>query len=427
VLNPSPATKGRREDQGATPTGDRRRRIGVAALALFTLVVGLVGGALADQVLPEYVPILVPGHARSGIDQATFNQAVRIIDAHYDPGRNGPLSVTTQTRGSIRGLVQSLGDPYTSYQDPQQYKQQQDSFAGRHSGVVGVYLLFPGGYPVISGLVPGGPAQKAGIHPGDLLTAIGGQDAKGLQVQDTQTRIDGAVGTSVTLTVMRDTQTLSFVLQRSQFTSPMVVSQVLENQVLYLRVYQFGSATTQQFDAQLKANLPNAKSVVVDLRDDPGGYIAAATAMISRFVASGEAYELRDHAGNVDKQNVEGDHSAANVPLAVLVNGSSASAAEIVAGSLQARHRAQLVGTKTFGKGSVQLDFPLTDGSDIHLTIQHWFLPNGQSVDKGVGLQPDVPVSLDRPDQMYDPAVPSAGHAADAQLNRALALLAQQP
>jgi carboxyl-terminal processing protease len=276
-------------------------------------------------------------------------------------------------------------------------------------------------------VVPGGPAQKAGIHPGDVLTAIGGQDAKGLQAQDTQTRIDGAVGTSVTLTVMRDAQTLSFVLQRSQFTSPMVVSQMLENQVLYLRVYQFGSATTQQFDAQLKANLPNAKSVVVDLRDDPGGYIAAATAMISRFVASGEAYELRDHAGNVDKQNVEGDHSAANVPLAVLVNGSSASAAEIVAGSLQARHRAQLVGTKTFGKGSVQLDFPLTDGSDIHLTIQHWFLPNGQSVDKGVGLQPDVPVSLDRPDQMYDPAVPSAGHAADAQLNRALALLAQQP
>lgn len=407
------------------PNEGRRRLFGTAALALFTLVVGLVGGAFADQYVPEYVPILVPGHARSGIDQATFNQALRIIDAHYDPGKNGPLSVTAQTRGSIRGLVQSLGDPYTSYQDPQQYKQQQDSFAGRHAGVVGIYLLFPGGYPVISGVVPGGPAQKAGVHPGDAITAIDGKDAKGLQAQDTQAQIDGQVGTSVTLTIQRDTSTLSFTLQRSQFTSPMVLSQMLENQAFYLRVYQFGTATTQQFDEQLKANLPNAKGVILDLRDDPGGFIAAATAMISRFVASGEAYELRDKDGGVQRQNVEGDHPAPDIPLVVLVNGSSASAAEIVAGSLQSRHRAELVGSKTFGKGSVQLDFPLSDGSDLHLTVQHWFLPNGQSVDKGVGLQPDVPVTLARPDQMYDPAAPSTGHAADTQLNRALDLLAQ--
>lgn len=401
--------------------------MGVAGLLLLTLLVGVVGGALADQTLPEYVPILVPGQARSGIDQARFNQALRIIDAHYDPGKNGALNVTSQTRGSIRGLVQSLGDPYTGYQDPQQYKQQQDSFAGRHSGVVGIYLLFPGGYPVISGVVPGGPAQKAGIHPGDQITAIDGKDAKGLQGQETQSRIDGGVGTSVTLAIRRDTETLTFTLTRSQFTSPMVLSQILENQVLYLRVYQFGTATTDQFDSELKANLPSAKAVIVDLRDDPGGYIEAATAMISRFLSSGEAYELRDREGHVDQRNVEGDHPAPTVPLVVLVNGSTASAAEIVAGSLQSRHRAQLVGAKTFGKGSVQLDFPLSDGSDIHLTVQHWFLPNGRSVDKGAGLQPDVAVTLDRPDEMYDPAVPAAGHAADAQLNQALALLAQQP
>jgi len=119
VLNASPAAEGRRGEGGAS-TNERRRRVGIEALALFTLVVGLVGGALADQLLPEYVPILVPGITRSGVDQATFNQALRIIDAHYDPGKNGALSTTTQTRGSIRGLVESLGDPYTSYQDPKQ-------------------------------------------------------------------------------------------------------------------------------------------------------------------------------------------------------------------------------------------------------------------------------------------------------------------
>ncbi len=401
-------------------------RAGVVALALFTLAVGLVAGAFADQYAPEYVPVLVPGQSRATINQAQFDQAVRIISAHYDPGKNGPLSVTTQTRGSIRGLVQSLGDPYTSYQDPQQYKQQQDSFAGRHTGVVGIYLLFPGGYPVISGVVPEGPAQRAGILPGDQITAINGKDAKGLQAQDTQALIDGPVGTTATLTIQRGDQSLSFTLPRSQFTSPMVLSQMLDDQVLYLRVYQFGTATTQQFDAQLKANLPNAKGVIVDLRDDPGGFIAAATAMISRFVASGEAYELRDRDGSVERQNVEGDHPAVNVPLVVLVNGGTASAAEIVAGSLQSRHRAQLVGVKTFGKGSVQLDFPLSDGSDIHLTVQHWFLPNGQSVDKGVGLKPDVTVSLPAAQDMYDPAAPATGHAADAELNQALTLLTQR-
>lgn len=403
-----------------------RQRAGAAALALFALAVGLVGGAFADQYAPEYVPVLVPGQSRASVNQAQFDQAVRIISAHYDPGKNARLNVTTQTRGSIRGLVQSLGDPYTSYQDPQQYKQQQDSFAGRHRGVVGIYLLFPAGYPLISGVVPEGPAQKAGILPGDQIIAISGKDAKGMQAQDTQALIDGPVGTSVTLTIQRGGQTLSFTLQRSQFTSPMVLSQMLENQVLYMRVYQFGTATTQQFDSQLKANLPNAKGVIVDLRDDPGGYIAGATAMISRFVNSGEAFELRDRDGAVERQNVEGDHPAVNVPLVVLVNGGTASAAEIVAGSLQSRHRAELVGGKTFGKGSVQLDFPLSDGSDIHLTIQHWFLPSGQSVDKGVGLQPDVAVSLPAPQDMYDPAAPTAGHAMDSQLNQALTLLTQR-
>ena len=403
-----------------------RRWWPAAALALGSLLLGLVAGAYGDQAFPEYVPVLFSGHTRAGIDQARFDEALRIVTAHYDPGKNAKLDVTAQTRGSIRGLVQSLGDPYTSYQDPQQYKQQQDSFAGRHTGVVGIYLLFPGDYPEISGLVPGGPAQKAGIHPGDLITAINGKDAKGLKAQDTQSLIDGQVGTKVTLTITRDGQTLSFNLERSQFTSPMVVSQMLDGSILYMRVYQFGTDTTGQFDSQLKANLPQAKAVVLDLRDNPGGYIAAATSMISRFVGSGEAYELRDRDGGVDRQNVSGDHPAESTPLVVLVNGSTASAAEIVAGSLQSRHRAELVGVKTFGKGSVQVDFPLSDGSDIHLTVQHWFLPNGQSVDKGVGLQPDVDVALPAPDDLFDPLQPVIGHASDTQLNRALEIATQR-
>lgn len=397
-----------------------------AVATLGALLLGIGAGAFADQNYPEYLPALSPGHTRAAVDHARLDEAVRVIGAHYDSGRTARPSGLTLTRGGIRGLVQSLGDPYSTYEDPRQYRQQQDNFSGRHTGVVGVYLLFPGDYPKITGLVPGGPAQRAGLHAGDLVTAIDGRDARGLKAQETQALIDGRVGTSVTLTVLRGTETLAFTLERSQFTSPMVAARVLDDRVLYMRVYQFGTATTSEFDAQLKANLPGARAVVLDLRDNPGGYISAASAMISRFVAAGEAFELRDRDGRVDRQEVAGEHPAADLPLVVLVNSSTASASEIVAGSLQAHRRARLVGEPTFGKGSVQVDFPLSDGSDLHLTVQHWFLPNGQFVDRGSGLRPDVPVALEAPDSLYDPLAAGDGRTRDAQLARALDLLSQR-
>jgi carboxyl-terminal processing protease len=131
---------------------------------------------------------------------------------------------------------------------------------------------------------------------------------------------------------------------------------------------------------------------------------------------------VRDRDGSVDHREVSGDHYAASKPLVVLVNDNTASASEMVSGSLQAHRRAKLVGDKTFGKGSIQLDYPLTNGGDLHITIQHWFLPDGRSVDK-TGLTPDLQVSMSATDAMFDVSVPSRGHASDPQLNRALALL----
>jgi carboxyl-terminal processing protease len=134
-------------------------------------------------------------------------------------------------------------------------------------------------------------------------------------------------------------------------------------------------------------------------------------------------FEERGRDGRTDRTYVDGNHPAARVPLDVLVNANSASASEIVAGSLQARSRAKLVGTRTFGKGSVQVDFVLRDGSDLHLTVQHWFLPNGRSIN-GTGLTPDVAISLPDQGAMFDVVQPARGYAADSQLNRALQLLA---
>ncbi|MEP7105124.1 MAG: S41 family peptidase [Chloroflexota bacterium] len=397
----------------------RRRWAVPAATLLLGILVGAGGGIFADQAYPDYVPTLAIGQSRGHLDQATLDQALRIIEArYYDP----KLDYKKLSNGTVQGLVQSLGDPYTSYLSADQFKNQQDNYAGRHTGVIGIYVAFDQGYPVISGLVPGSPAEKAGLQTGDVIVSIDGKDTKGMTADQTAVLIRGRVGTKVQLGLRRSGQPVDAAVERADFASPMVVSQLLDNVVLYVRVYQFGNDTQAQFDAQLKAGLASARGVVLDLRDNPGGFIDAATAMISRFLADGEAYELRDRSGRVERRLVSGDHLAAQVPVVVLVNGGTASAAEIVSGALQARHRAELLGTKTFGKGSVQVDFQLADGSDLHLTIEHWFLPDGRQIDK-VGLQPDVTVDLAQKADMFDVAQPALGHAKDTQLNQALAIL----
>jgi carboxyl-terminal processing protease len=396
-----------------------RRWAGPAAILLAGILLGSGGGIFADQNYPDYVPTLVVGQSRGHLDHGTLDQALRIIEArYYDP----KLDYRKLSNGTVQGLVQALGDPYTSYLSADQYKNQQDNYAGRHTGVIGIYVAFDQGYPVVSGLVPGSPAEQAGLHTGDVIVAIDGKDTKGMTADQTALLIRGPVGTKVQLSLRRAGQPLEVSIERANFASPMVVSLMLDSAVLYMRVYQFGNDTQAQFDAQLKANLPAAKGVVLDLRDNPGGFIDAATAMISRFVADGEAFELRGRSGTVERRNVAGDHPGAQVPVVVLVNANTASAAEIVSGSLQAHHRAQLLGTKTFGKGSVQVDFQLADGSDLHLTIEHWFLPDGRQIDK-VGLQPDLAVDLAQKSDMFDVVQPSLGHLNDSQLNRALAIL----
>ena len=215
---------------------------------------------------------------------------------------------------------------------------------------------------------------------------------------------------------------MTFTIMRAQIVVPTVRSATVGNHVLYIRIYQFASTTSTDFSAALKNGLPGSVGMVLDLRSDPGGFVTAADDVITQFVTSGETFETRGRSG-VDRHQVGSKHGAPNVPLVVLVDAHSASAAEIVAGSLQVHHRAKLVGTRTFGKGSVQEDFVLSDGSDLHLTVERWFLPNGQTIDH-TGLAPDVTVTLANPSDAFDVAQPSLGYAKDTQLNAALTLLA---
>ena len=384
---------------------------------VLVLVVGFVAGAWTDQAYPDWVPYI--GHRGSShIDLTSLQEAARLIQADYVDGN---VDTTKLSHGTVQGLVNGLGDPYSIYFDPTQYKRLQDSYAGRYTGV-GIYLSFStGGYPTITGTVTGSPAALAGIRAGDQIEKVGDKDIKGITADQATALVQGPEGTKVTLTILRGGDTLTFTITRAQIQVPTVRSAMVGNRVLYVRIYQFGSQTSAEFGKALSDGLPGSVGMVLDLRGDPGGFISAADDVITEFVSSGETFETRGRAGT-DRHEVGSKHEAPNVPLVVLVDANSASASEIVAGSLQVHGRAKLVGTTTFGKGSVQEDFVLSDGSDIHLTVERWYLPNGVTIDHK-GLTPDLSVALASVTDQFDVTQPSLGYAKDTQLNAALALL----
>ena len=396
----------------------RAARLGGAFLIVALLA--FVAGLYVDQAFSgsPFVPYLAR-HSVGNIDTTELRQAIEVIQANY-VDKN--LDATKLSHGTVQGLIAALGDPFSAYYDPAAYKKLQDNLQGQYSGV-GIYLTFSTGYPVITGTLPDSPAAKAGLQPGDQIIKVGDQDMKGATADQATAAIQGPNGTKVVLTILRGTATFSVTITRAEITVPSVRSTMLGNQIFYVRIYQFGGNTSQEFDDALRTGLKGAKGVVLDLRDDPGGYISAANDVISEFVTSGENFELRDRNGSVDRSDAGGQHRAPSLPLVILVNANSASASEITAGSLQVHHRGKLVGTTTYGKGSVQLDFPLSDGSDIHLTIKRWYLPNGVTIDHK-GLTPDIAVTLANPNDEYDVTKPANGFAKDTQLMAALAALA---
>src|SRR6266568_1338093 len=384
---------------------------------VLVLVIGFLAGVWTDQAYPEWVPYV--GHRTTArIDLTGVQEASRLIQADYV---NSNVDTAKLSHGSVQGLVSSLGDPYSIYFDPDQYKRLQESYQGRYTGI-GIYLSFSTAYPLITGTVAGSPAALAGLKAGDQIQKVGDRDIKGITPDQATALIQGPEGTNVTLTILRGSDTLTFTVTRAQIQVPTVRSATVGNRVLYVRIYQFGTQTSTEFARALTDGLPGSDGMILDLRGDPGGFISAADDVITEFVTSGETFETRGRSGT-DRHTVGSEHLAPTIPLVVLVDAKSASAAEIVAGSLQAHNRAKLVGTVTFGKGSVQEDFVLSDGSDVHLTVERWFLPNGVTIDHK-GLTPDVSVSLAHAADAYDVTQPSLGYANDTQLNAALTLLA---
>lgn len=387
-------------------------------MAIVLLVVLAFGaGAFTDQRYPEVVPVIGGGQSRTQVDGPAEQQALRIIEAHYwDQHVNG----TALTNGSIQGMVQGLNDPFTQYFTPAEYQAEQQSYAGDHHGQVGVFLDYNGKNPIVTGIVPGSPAQAAGLEAGDVLLEVDSKSTTDVGEATVGKWIDGS-DSAAELLVQRGTKQLTISVTPGVFTSPTVVSTKLPGDILYLRIYEFGDTTAQEFTQQLKAGLP-AKGIVLDLRGNGGGYVSAAVAVVSSFISKGEVFSTKGR-GVVQRTDVTGNAIAPTTPLVVLVDQNTASASEITSGSLMVHGRARLVGERTYGKGSEQEDFPLSNGGDLHLTVMHWYLPNGKWIGNHKGIEPNKVVKLPEPWDMYDVATPERSDAQDTQLQAALAML----
>jgi len=305
-----------------------------------------------------------------------------------------PIDDQTLLRSAIRGMLSGL-DPHSAYLDPKEYKDLQVGTTGEFGGL-GIEVGMENGFVKVIAPIDDTPAQKAGIQPGDLIIRIDGKPVKGMSLSEAVNLMRGKAGTDITLTIVRDQseQPFSVTLTRAVIEVQSVKSRMLEPGYGYVRITNFqsntGDAVRKAVSKLKKQNGGDLKGAVLDLRNNPGGVLSAAVETSDAFLTQGRIVYTKGRIERAEMSfSATPDDVLSGAPLVVLVNGGSASASEIVAGALQDHKRAVIMGTQTFGKGSVQTILPLKGGAAVKLTTARYFTPNGRSI-QAEGITPDV-------------------------------------
>jgi len=305
-----------------------------------------------------------------------------------------PLDNTVLMRGAIKGMMESLGDQHSSFMDPQEYQDANVSLNGKYEGI-GAYVDTTGDYLTIVNPMKGYPAEKAGLHPGDEIRFIDGVDMTGINPELVRLKVIGPAGTKVHLSIKRaDVEDLlEFDIVRENINIPSVTGEITKDNLAYVTITTFGDETSSDLHRILGDLIDkNPKGLILDLRDNGGGYLNTAIDVASQFIGDGVIMYEQYGDGTRDTYTAMKGGLATDIPMVVLVNEFSASASEIVAGAIQDRGRGQLVGVTTYGKGSVQSWIPLSDNQGaVRVTIAKWLTPNGNTI-HGIGLTPDVVV-----------------------------------
>lgn len=319
--------------------------------------------------------------------------------------------------GIYRGMLDSLGDPYSTYYSAEELQELQNETEGIYYGI-GAYISLDeetqGGR--ITKVMEGSPAEEAGVMDNDIIVEVDGENVLGLSLEEIVKKVKGPENTQVVLTLYRkgEVDYIEKAVTRKKIESPTVEYEMLDNQIAYIQITQFDSVTTGQFiDALNQAKEASMKGLILDLRDNPGGNLTDVIAISREILPKGLVVYTEDKYGQRKEYDCDGTKEI-DVPMVVLVNGYSASASEILAGAIKDYKKGTILGTTTYGKGIVQKIFPNIDGSALKLTISNYYTPNGNNI-HGVGVEPDEVLEFDSEAYIKD--------GTDNQLERAKEIL----
>lgn len=383
--------------------------LALGAIFVFSFGVGVGDGRISvgfntnpSQTLPQQ------------LDYASVDNVYDTLRKSYD----GKLDQDSLLAGLKEGLIEATGDPYTQYFTPKEAKDFDSQLNNEFSGIGAELGQDKDRNLIVVAPISGTPAATAGVKPQDIIAEIDKKPSTGLSVEEAVTKIRGPKGTKVTLKLIRNrTQTIDLTITRDDIKIPTVESKVLDGNIGYLRINTFSDDAAQLADVEARKLLAqNVKSVVLDLRGNPGGRVDSAVGIASLWLPQGKIIMQEKRGSVVEKTHTaNGDNILEGLPTVVLQDGGSASASEIVAGALRDHNAATLIGEKSYGKGSVQQVIPLKDGGELKVTVARWYRPSGQNIDKK-GIDPDQAVKISDED---------AAAGKDTQLDAAQAKLRQ--
>ena len=364
----------------------------LASLALVA-VISFVAGMRSDELYHIVAPIFGVKVAKQPLNTEIMNEVYRELVANYD----GDLDVDKLSDGAARGMTKAVGDDYTSFMDKKEAAEFNKDLNGEISGI-GAEIGMRGLQPTVLRVIDDSPAKKAGLKAGDVFVAVNGTSVAGETAGDVADKVTGEAGTTVKLTVRRSGESLDFSITRAQINDPSVRWSVSDN-VGILTISRFDENTgSLARKAASEFTNKGVKGVIVDLRNNGGGYLTAAQEVASLWLDDGKMVVTEKSRGKVtDTIKASGSPTLKGKKTIVLVNGNSASASEIVAGALKDYQVATLVGEKTFGKGTVQKVINLSDGRILKVTVARWYTPHDRNITKE-GIQPNQTVKMSSDD-----------------------------
>jgi carboxyl-terminal processing protease len=397
----------------------------VLLLIFAAFILGLIGGRQSYKVVSDSVDTerlgqvynkkARPDFLNKDVNFNLFWDAWDIIEKNYV---KQPVGESDLFYGAIAGSVAALGDPHSVFFDPDTTKEFTNELKGNFEGI-GAEIAIKNEQLTIVAPLPDSPALKAGIKAGDKILEIDGQSTLGMSLDFAVNKIRGPKGTEVDLKISRDdaSDPLDLKIIRDKIKIQSVKWKMLDDNIVHLELLYFNEDTEDAFDkAIMDIMAKNPKGIIFDMRNNPGGYLDTAISVASEWVDNGVIVYEKSSDGSLKENKSVGQARLKDFPTVVLVNGGSASGSEIVAGALKDYDIAQLIGEKTFGKGSVQSMFSLSDGSSIKLTIAQWLTPKENMID-GQGIEPDIKVELTPEDFNSDK---------DPQLDKAIEVLKEK-